>query len=191
MPDRMTAACLLVFASIAGACQAADPADETARPWEQAAPGPVDFTGTWELDLRASRSEAFDRIMALQGMNRLERTLLNRVVVTQVIRQETNDVLRLDIRSTFISRQEVQYLDGREMTTTNFKGKAVTTVSSWNQDRSAVIGKMPLKSRDGKPGLLTITRALSPDRKTMYLVMTFAGEGEEPSQALRVFHRKE
>ena len=158
---------------------------------EEPESGKVDFTGTWRLDLEASRSKALDEIMVIQGLNRVERAMANVTVVTQIIRQDTNDVLYIDIRSPFLNRTEIQYLDGREATSTNRHGKAVCTVTIWNEDKSALITKADIETADGKPAQLTITRKLSPDQKTMYLVTEFQIKDHECLQAVRVFHRSE
>ena len=164
---------------------------EHEKPKEKPGSGKVDFTGTWRLDLEASRSKALDEIMVIQGLNRAERAMVNVTVVTQIIRQDTNDVLHIDIRSPFLSRTEIQYLDGREATSTNRHGKAVCTVTMWSEDKSALITKADIETADGKPARLTITRKLSQDQKTMYLVTEFKVKDRECLQSVRVFYRSE
>lgn len=164
---------------------------EHEKPKEKPGSGKVDFTGTWRLDIEASRSKTLDEIMAIQGMNRVERAMANVTIVTQIIRQDTNAVLYLDIRTPFLNRTEIQYLDGREATSTNRQGKAVCTVTMWNEDKSALITKADIKTADGKPAQLTITRKLSQDQKTMYLVTEFQVKDRECLQTVRVFHRSE
>ena len=164
---------------------------EHEKPKEKPGNGKVDFTGTWRLDLEASRSKALDEIMSIQGLNRVERAMANVTVVTQIIRQDSNDALHIDIRTPFLNRTEIQYLDGREATSTNRQGKTVCTVTMWNEDKSALITKADIETADGKPVELTITRKLSPDRKTMYLVTEFQVKDQECLQAVRVFHRSE
>ena len=150
----------------------------------------IDFTGTWILDIEASRSKDFDEIMAIQGLNRAEIAMANITVVTQIISQD-NNALYIDVRTPFLNRTEIQYTDGRKSLSTNLSGKAVNTITIWNDDKSELITKADLETRDGKTARLEIIRKLSQDHKTMYLINDFHMKGQKSLHFIRVFHRNE
>ena len=151
----------------------------------------ADFTGTWDLDLPASRSKALDEIMKLQGLNWVERTVAGQTSVRHCIRQESNLVLRVDIRSSLQNRSEIQYLDGRETMSVNRRGEPIPTTTSWTNEGAKIVTTAPVKTGDGRSGQVLVSRWLGKDGKTMYLGTEYRLKGQPPLEAVRVFHKVE
>ena len=171
-------------------------ASQPATDAEPNAPAPLptvytDFSGAWKLDAEASRSEALDKIMEIQGANSFQRSLANRNVVHQTIRQQSNAVLCVTVRSAFQDRTETQYLDGRLVVATNRMGKAIETHAVWVQDGKGIETKANVETAAKEPATLVATRTLTADRKTMNLTAELIVNTNAPIKAVRVFHREE
>ena len=151
----------------------------------------ADFTGTWDLDLPASRSKGLDEIMKLQGLNWVERMVAGQTAVRHCIRQESNLVLRVDIQSSLQNRTETQYLDGRETMTVNRHGESIPTTTSWTNGGTRIVTRAPVKTDDGRTGQVVVTRWLGEDGKTMYLGTEYRLKDQAPVEAVRVFHKAE
>ena len=151
----------------------------------------ADFTGTWDLDLPASRSKGLDEIMKLQGLNWVERRVAGQTSVRHAIRQESNLVLRVDIKSSLQNRSETQYLDGRETMSVNRRGESIATTTSWTNEGAKIVTTAPVKTDDGRSGQVFMTRWLSEDGKTMYLGTEYRLKDQAPLEAVRVFRKVE
>lgn len=151
----------------------------------------ADFTGTWDLDLAASRSKTLDEIMKLQGLNWAQRMAAGQISVRHCIQQESNLVLRLEIRGPMQSRTETQYLDGRAVMTLNKRGESISTTTAWTNGGSRIVTRAPIKTGDGRSGQVFITRWLSEDGKTMYTGTECRLKDEPPVEAIRVFRKVE
>jgi hypothetical protein len=154
-----------------------------------AAPYP-DFTGTWALDLDASRGKDLDEIMKRQGMNYFERLIARSTPVKNIIRQESNALLRIEVQSQLENRMEIQYLDDREQVSTNRHGQAVISKTMWSTNSDAVITRTMLAPGSGAVLDLSATRTLANDGKMMRLHIEVIDPGQRVLEADRIFQRE-
>lgn len=164
---------------------------------EEAAPGRnalprayADFGGRWKLDLDASRSPELDRIMDIQGASWWEKSLANKTEVYQTITQESNLVLRFEVRSTVKNQTDTLYLDGRTKITTNLHGEAIESHTVWTSDGQALKTTAQIRTAAKKPATLLLIRTLSPDRSAIYVTTELIVETNAPIKAVRIFRRE-
>ena len=145
----------------------------------------VDFSGQWQLDLKAS--DSLDEILKAIGTSVVERMILDNAPITQVVTQ-TDSVITIDITSGPYHRTDVLWLDGRQTKSEDPSGRPVISVSTWNDEGTAVVTKVWQESQlDFPPWVMT--RTLTDDGRTTYVVNEYAPVDGAPLASRRVYRR--
>ncbi len=115
----------------------------------------VDFSGQWQLDLKAS--DSLDEILKAIGTSAIERMILDNAPITQVVKQ-TDAVITINITSGPYHRTDVLWLDGRQTKAEDPSGRPVISVSTWNDEGTAVVTKVWQETQlDFPPWVMTRT----------------------------------
>lgn len=142
-----------------------------------------DFSGTWKLDLKASRLP--ELLMDMQGMGWAERRVGRMISNTQIITQ-TETALDIQTQSPLGSRQETLRLDGHPQITTYKRIGEVTLSSCW--DGPIQITQTLMNTPKGAVTVIG-RRRLEPDRQTMVIELEVNTEDGRQQIVERVFRR--
>jgi hypothetical protein len=145
----------------------------------------VDFSGQWQLDLKAS--DSLDAILAACGISAIERMILDNAPITQDVRQ-TREEITIDVTSGPYHRTDVMWLDGRRTKSEDPAGRPVVSESFWNDEGTAVITKIWQENLLDLPPW-TMTRTLSEDGNTAYVLNEYAPVDGAPLASRRIYHR--
>lgn len=144
---------------------------------------PVDFTGTWVLDLAAS--DSVDALLAETGASWLERQAAGTMPVTQVISQSPATITIM-VDSSLIDRTETLSFTGPQSSTSR-TGDAVVTRTSW--DGAVLVTTAVMTTPTGEVRELRIRRQLSDGGRTLRQELALQKPGAKPIKAERVFRR--
>lgn len=157
-------------------------------PWaalaeEPAVPAPVahvaaaDFSGTWTLDKGASGD--LTPLLKAQGIGALQRSMIRKMSVTQVIVDE-GKTLNLHVETSVMTDDRVFVADGVAREETSPQG-ATSLVSHTRSDDGTWV---TTSKRDG----LTVTSRRTLEGATMVLTMAWT-DSSGPHEVRRVFRR--
>lgn len=140
------------------------------------------LSGTWTLDKAASSD--ITPLLAAEGASAIERGLVARMSVTQVI-DDTGDRIHLELQSALRNKSMDLVLDGVERTEPGDHGP--TQATHVRGPDGVVTSTLRFEARVGAPAVLVIRREVQGDALRQQLTLTI--EGQPPVQALRVFRR--
>ncbi len=142
-----------------------------------------DFSGTWKLDLKASRLP--ELLMDMQGMGWAERRAGRLISNTQIITQ-TEAEIDIQIKSPFGTRQELLRLDGQPQIVTSRRVGEMTLSSYW--DGPIQVTRTDMNTPKGAVTLIG-RRRLEPDQQTMVIELEINTEDGRRQIVERVFRR--
>jgi len=145
----------------------------------------ADFSGVWELDLKASDSPV--PMMEATGAPWYERQAAKSMGVTQTITQTAAQVT-LQVDSAAHDREETLPLDGSPFQSTDRHGEPVS--SSTTLVGETMVTKSTAKVHDGRRVPVTITRTLEDGGKTLVQVVKMEVDVAKPLVMKRVFRKK-
>ena len=152
----------------------------------QAFSNPLNFTGAWVLDSKAS--DKMDAIFDLQRVSWIKKKLGARLDAEQIIRQ-TPEGLTVIFDNLAGKITQNLYFDGKEHLTKNPAGHDVRLTTSWYANGKVLKVTGPAKTEDGLEGILTEVRTLSTDETTMLLTITVELPNGKRASVKRVFQR--
>ena len=148
----------------------------------QASP-PVDFSGQWQLDVKAS--DSMDPILEAVGLSFLERALFNNSVVTHIITQ-TAERFTIEVKTAFFSRTDNLPLNGEPTPTVDPAGRPVESTSVWSDDARQLITRIRVTPDQQE---FTMTRSLDEGQDTMEVLIEFFPKEGKSLTSRRVYRR--
>jgi hypothetical protein len=147
---------------------------------------PVDFTGTWKLDLSAS--DSLDAILEKQGVPWALRRAAGSLSTTQHIRHE-GDVVVIRVVNAVRDKEERLPVGGDWEVKETDLGQARVR-SAWSTDGKALVTTTETKLKDGTPARYLLTRTLADGGRTMVQLVEFHAGGKDLT-ARRVLRRQD
>ena len=146
---------------------------------------PVDLSGTWVLDLKASGD--LDPILEVSGASWLERQAAKGLSVTRIIQQD-GDTLRIEIDTSAKDAQETVTVDGVARQRTTERGKAATVTHRWKG--ASWVSESVGAGEAGQAVRVTQTNTLSADGATLTTRIRLVRGEEAPIVVDRVYRRQ-
>ncbi|MEL6345856.1 MAG: lipocalin/fatty-acid binding family protein [Myxococcota bacterium] len=143
----------------------------------------ADYSGTWVLDLKSS--DSLEPLLKAQGANMMMRRAADRLVVTQTITQDDNQVT-VKNESSFRTNTDVLQVDGETRTVEGDRGE-VQTRHSWEGE--VLVSNMTMPMAKGQ-GTMNVRRILSEDGATLTQRITVNTPAGETHVINRVFKRQ-
>jgi hypothetical protein len=143
----------------------------------------VDFSGRWELDLKAS--DSLDEILKACGVSLAERWILDKAPILQDVKQTPSEVT-IDITSGPYHRNDVMLLNGQRVNAEDPAGRPVESSTVWNEDGTALITSIWARS-DQPPWVMT--RTLSDDGNTTIVLNEVSTPEGRPIACKRIYRR--
>jgi len=146
----------------------------------------INFTGTWQLDLKAS--DSIDSLLKAQGKSRFERRIANSMEVTQNISHQQNSI-SIKMSSRAVDETHVFVLNKQWHPLNTARMGTISAQSYYAEgNHGAIITEMKIQA-NGKPALLSSTRTLSQDGNSMFLDLLLRLHDGSQYSSRRVFTR--
>jgi hypothetical protein len=147
----------------------------------------TNFSGTWDLDLKASTSS--DLLLKRLQISSIHRRFAARMKLKAVYRQTPN-LLVIISRGSGFSRTEELHLNGQTESRTEAMTGSYTIKTHWSADGAQLITTYNFRLKDGKNARLVIKRKISDAGSTLVLDETMRVEGESQNWTVqRVWRR--
>src|SRR5580692_1339533 len=124
----------------------------------------TNFSGTWDLDLRASTSP--DLLLKRLEISSIHRRLAARMKLKAVYRQ-TPDLLVIISRGSGFSRSEELHLNGPAESRTEAMTGSYTIQTRWSADGTQLMTTYKFRLKDGKNASLVIKRKVTDEGSTL------------------------
>ena len=147
----------------------------------------TNFSGTWDLDLRASTSP--NLLLKRLQISSIHRRLAARMKLKAVYRQTPN-LLVIISRGSGFSRTEQIHLNGPPESRTEAMTGPYTIQTRWSADGAQLITTYHFRVKDGKTASLVIKRKLTDAGSTLVLNGTMRVEGEPQEWLVQRIWRK-
>jgi hypothetical protein len=147
----------------------------------------TNFSGTWDLDLKASTSP--DLLLKRLQISSIHRRFANRMKLKAVYRQTPN-LLVIISRGSGFSRTEELHLNGPAESRTEAMTGSYTIQTHWSTDGAQLITTYNFRLKDGKKAKLFIKRKVTDAGSTLVLDETMRVEGERQNWTVQRIWRK-
>ena len=147
----------------------------------------TNFSGTWDLDLRASTSP--ELLLKRLQISSIHRRLAARMKLKAVYRQ-TSNLLVIISRGSGFSRTEQLRFNGPLESRTEAMTGSYTIQTHWSADGAQLITTYNFRLKDGKNASLVIRRKLTDAGSTLVLDETMRVEGEPQNWVVQRIWRK-
>ena|ERR1700759_4644197 len=147
----------------------------------------TDFSGTWDLDLKASTSP--DSLLKRLQISSIHRRLAAHMKLKAVYRQ-TPDLLVIISKGSGFSRTEELHLNGPAESRTEAMTGSYTIQTHRSAGGAQLISTYRFRLKDGKNASLIIKRKVTDAGSTLILDETMRVEGEPQNWAVQRIWRK-
>ena len=150
-------------------------------------PASTDFSGTWDLDLKASTSP--DSLLKRLEIPAIQRRLAARMKIKAVYRQSP-DQLVIIARASGFSRTERLHFEGPPESRKEQMTGTYTIQTHWSAEGTQLVSTYKFRLKDGKNASLVIKRKLIDAGTTLVLNQTMRVEGESQKwEVQRIWHK--
>jgi hypothetical protein len=150
-------------------------------------PASTDFSGTWDLDLKASTSP--DSLLKRLEIPPIQRRFAARMKIKAVY-QQSPDQLVIIARASGFSRTERLHFSGPPESRKEEMTGTYTIQTHWSAGGTQLISTYKFRLKDGKNASLLIKRELTDAGTTLVLNQTMRVEGEPQSwDVQRIWHK--
>ena len=147
----------------------------------------TNFSGTWDLDLRASTSP--NLLLKRLQISSIHRRLASHTKLKAVYRQ-TPGLLVIISRGSGFSRTEQLHFNGPPESRTEAMTGSYTIQTRWSADGAKLITTYNFRLKDGKKASLVIKRKVTDAGITLVLDETMRVEGEAQNWEVQRIWRK-
>jgi hypothetical protein len=147
----------------------------------------TDFSGTWDLDLKASTSP--DSLLQRLQISPIQRRLAARMKIEAVYRQSPDQLVIIARGSGFSRTEQIHFTGPPESRKEEMTGSYIIQ-TRWSADGTQLITTYNFRLKDGKKASLVIKRKLTDAGTTLVLNQTMHVEGEPQKWEVQRIWRK-